>query len=266
MLLRDGKCKLESVIYLINTKKLKMKSYLFNFIYCLIISIMLFSCKKYENNINGAANTEATSSATFVLNNRILAAFIVDGTTLPNLPAGLLPASYNKFRKLLTYDTTSTLNKPPAYTAGDVVTVVGYFKGDDFAISKRKINVGFFKAPAAFITPANPPSVINVLQNAEDRYRSYQPGALGTLTAADTTFTLAAIAPTSSAPFNVSGAFSESINGINYNTYLIQFKFTIPAPYGGKFLPGQVFSINLNAGVSAGDLGNVNWIYAFKIK
>ena len=256
---------MESVIYLINKKNLKW-NLIHSILYCLIITIILFSYKKYENNINGAANTEATSSATFALNNRILAGFIIDGTTLPNLPAGLLTASYNKFRKFFTYDTVANANKPPAYTAGDVITIVGYLKGDDFAISKRKINVSLFKAPAAFITPANPPSVINVLQNAEDRYRSYQPGALGSLNAADTTFTLAAIAPISSAPFSVATSFSESINGINYNTYLIQLKFTIPAPYSGKFLPGQVFSINLNAGVAAGDLGNVNWIYAFKIK
>ena len=230
------------------------------------LSATISSCKKYENNTDGVANTAISTSSALTLNNRILAGFIIDGTTLPNVTSGQLPASYNKFRKLLTYDTTITANKPPAYTAGDVITIVGYFKGDDFAISKRKINVSLFKAPAVFITPANPPSVINVLQNAEDRYRSYQPGAAGTATAADTTFTLANIAPTTVAPFNISLAFNESINGINYNTYLVQLTFTIPAPTATKWLPGQVFSINLNAGVSAGDLGNVNWIYAFRIK
>ena len=231
-----------------------------------IIAASLFSCKKYDNNIDSESNTATAASSILALNNRILAGFVIDANTLPTLKAELLPTSYNKFRKLLTYDTVVNANKPPAYTAGDVITIVGYLKGDDFAISKRKINVSLFKAPLAFITPANPPAVVNVLQNAEDRYRSYQPGIIASLTAADTTFTLAAIAPISSASFNVATAFSESINGINYNTYLIQLKFTIPAPYGGKFLPGQVFSINLNAGVSAGDLGNVNWIYAFKIK
>ena len=243
-----------------------MKFNLKTVIGCIVIAASLSSCKKYENNVEGVANTATAASSTLALNNRILAGFVVDANTLPTLQAALLPTSYNKFRKLLTYDTTSTVNKPPAYTAGDVITVVGYFKGDDFAISKRKINVSLFKAPLAFITPANPPAVVNVLQNAEDRYRSYQPGIIGSLTAADTTFTLAAIAPTSAAPFNVVTGLTETINGLNYNTYLVRLSFTVPAPYNGKFLPGQVFSINLNAGVTGGDLGNVNWIYAFKIK
>jgi hypothetical protein len=59
---------------------------------------------------------------------------------------------------------------------------------------------------------------------------------------------------------------NESVGGINYNTYLVQFTFTVPAPTATKWLPGQVFSINFNAGVAAGDAGNVNWIYAFRIK
>ena len=230
------------------------------------LSATVTSCKKYENNTDGVANTALSSSSALTLNNRILAGFVIDATTLPNVTASQLPTSFNKFRMQLTYDTTITANKPPAYTAGDVITIVGYLKGDDVAISKRKINLSLFKAPVAFITPANPPSIINVLQNAEDRYRSYQPGAAGTATAADTTFTLTGIIPTAVAPFNISLAFSESINGINYNTYLVQVTFTIPAPTATKWIPGQIFSINLNAGVSAGDLGNVNWIYAFRIK
>ncbi len=233
---------------------------------CVAIAAVISSCKKYENTTDAASNTATAASSSLALNNRILAGFVVDASTLPQLQASLLPASYNKFRKLLTYDTVVVANKPPAYTAGDVITIVGYFKGDDFAISKRRVNFSLFKAPTAFITPANPPAVVNVLQNAEDRYRSYQPGAAGTATAADTSFTVATIAPTTVAPFNIVTAFNESINGINYNTYLVQLTFTIPAPYNGKFLSGQVFSINLNAGVSAGDLGNVNWIYAFRIK
>ena len=232
----------------------------------IIIAASLFSCKKYDNNIDSESNTATAASSALALNNRILAGFVIDANTLPTLQTGLLPTSYNKFRKLLTYDTVVNANKPPAYTAGDVITIVGYLKGDDFAISKRKINVGLFKAPLAFITPANPPAVVNVLQNAEDRYRSYQPGVTGSLTAADTTFALAAITPTNATPFNVVTGLTETINGLNYNTYLVRLNFTIPTPYNGKFLPGQVFSINFNAGVSAGDLGNVNWIYAFKIK
>lgn len=243
-----------------------MKSFNKYSLFVLLVLTTIVSCKKYENNIDGAANTANSASSALALSNRVLAGFVIDVNTLPNLPAGLLPASFNKFRKVLTYDTIAAANKTPTYTAGDVITIVGYLKGDDFAINNRKINVSLFKAPTAFITPANPPSVINVLQNAEDRYRSYQPGAAGTATAADTSFTLATIAPTTTAPFNVTTAFSESVNGINYNTYLVQLRFTIPAPYNGKFVPGQVFSINFNAGVSGGDLGNVNWIYAFRIR
>ena len=240
---------------------------IFKYFVCgLTIVATMISCKKYETTTNGAANTATASSSSLSLNNRVLAGFVIDANTLPALQAGQLPASYNRFRKLLTYDTTAAANKAPTYTAGDVITIVTYLKGDDFAISKRRINFSLFRAPTAFITPANPPSVVNVLQNAEDRYRSYQPGAAGTATAADTTFTLTSITPTTTAPFNVSTAFNESVNGINYNTYLVQLRFTIPAPYNGKFLPGQVFSINFNAGVSGGDLGNVNWIYAFRIR
>ena len=243
-----------------------MKSLKKYIIITFVITTIISSCKKYENNTDSAANTAIAASSSLTLKNRVLAAFVIDANTLPDIPTGLLPASYNKFRKLLTYDTTITANKPPAYTAGDVITIVGYFKGDDFAISKSKVNVSFFKAPLAFITPANPPSIVNVLQNAEDRFRSYQPGAAGSATAADTTFSLATITPTTAAPFNIATAFTESINGINYNTYLVRLAFTIPPPTSTKWIPGQVFSINLNAGVSAGDLGNVNWIYAFKIK
>ena len=236
------------------------------FVCALTLVATMISCKKYETTTDGAANTTIASSSSLSLNNRVLAGFVVDANTLPGFQAGQLPSSYNKFRKLLTYDTTAAANKTPAYIAGDVITIVTYLKGDDFSISKRRINFSLFKAPTAFITPANPPTVVNVLQNAEDRYRSYQPGAIGTATAADTTFTLANITPTTTAPFNVINAFKESVNGINYNTYLVQFTFTIPAPYNGKFVPGQVFSINFNAGVAGGDLGNVNWIYAFRIR
>lgn len=235
-------------------------------IYGLALTALTTSCTKYKNDIDGAANTATTTSVALSLNNRVASGFVINAGTLPGLPAGSLPASYNVFRKLLTYDTVTTANKPPAYKAGDVITIVGYLKGDDFAISKRRINVSLFKAPTAFITPANPPSVVNVMQNAEDRYRSYQPGAVGSATAPDTLFTLAAIAPATTVPFNVTKVMSEQLSGVNYITYLVQVSFTIPAATATKWLPGQVFSINLNAGVAAGDLGNVNWIYAFRLR
>lgn len=251
------------------------------------ITAIITGCTKNNNEINPAENTAAAASAGLSLNNRITAGFITDSSTLSTLPAGSLPATgtYNKFRKLLTYDTISVVNKPPAYTAGNVVTIVGYLRGDDLALTKRKINLSFFKAPSSFITPANPPTVINVLQKAEDFYRSYQPGAqtgvtLPTATppntpifnpVADTTFTLPIISATITSSLTVTNAVSESIGGINYTTYLVRLSFTIPAPYGTKFTPGSVYSLNLNTGAtfgflnSAENLGNVNWIYAFKI-
>jgi hypothetical protein len=243
-----------------------MKSKITFIIYSLALVVSITSCTKYSNDIDGTANTATTGSASLSLNNRVAAGFVINASTLPGLPAGSLPASYNVFRKLLTYDTVTTANKPPAYKAGDVITIAGYLKGDDFAISKRRINVSLYKAPTAFITPANPPSVINVMQNAEDRYRSYQPGAVGSATAPDTTFSLATIAPATTAPFTVTKVISEQLSGVSYNTYLVQVSFTIPVATATKWLPGQVFSINLNAGVAAGDLGNVNWIYAFRLR
>jgi hypothetical protein len=246
-----------------------MKQIIKNSILAMVIVVAISSCTKYSTATDAAANTANAALSTTALNNRIVSGFIVDGSTLPTLPTGALPPTYNVFRKLLTYDTVTTANKPPAYKAGDVITIVGYFKGDDFAISKRRVNLTLYKAPAAFITPANPPSVINVMQNAEDRYRSYLPGVSTPVVAADSSFTLPTITtttPTIALPFTINNVMSESIGGINYNTYLVQFTFTVPSPTATKWIPGQVISINLNAGVAGGDLGNANWIYAFRIR
>jgi len=243
------------------------------------ITTLMISCKKYNTDVNGAENTALTNSASLSLNNRVLAGFVVDSSTLPTLPTGLLPMSYNNFRRFLSYDTTKRAgflkDTVPVRKAGDVVTVLGYIKGDDFAISKRKINISFFKTPSTFITPLSL-TVANVLQRAEDSYRSYQPGAQTSATAfspaADTTFTLPTITATTTGAFKVVNAFSESMNGVNYNTYLVQLTFTIPAPYSGKFTSGSLYSINFNVGAPFGftnpteSLGNVNWIYAFRIR
>ena len=256
------------------------------FVCALTIVATMISCKKYETTTDGAANTVTAAAGNLSLNNRILAGFIIDSSTLPSLQAGLLPVSYNRFRKLLTYDTVAVANRVPTYTAGNVITIVGFLKGDDFAISKGRINVSLFRAPTTFITPANPPSIVNVLQRAEDSYRSYQPGAqtgrsLPTATppnapifspVADTIFSLPTIASTITAPFNLAIVLNESNNGINSNTYLVQLTFTIPTPSATKFAIGSVYSINLNTGGSFGFLnptevlGNVNWIYAFRIR
>ncbi len=240
-----------------------------NIKYCfwvLSLATVVASCTKYNNEIDGASNTNSTTLTSSSLNNRVVAGFIVNATTLPNVPASVLPVGYNPFRKILTYDTVATVNKPPTFKAGDVINIVGYLKGDDVAITKRRINVSLYKAPTAFITPANPPAIINVMQNAEDRYRSYQPGVAGSATAPDTAFTLNTITPTNVLPFNVLQVLNETVNGINYNTYMVHFTFTVPAPTATKWISGQVFSINLNAGVAANDLGNINWIYAFRIR
>ncbi len=232
----------------------------------LTLAAMVVSCTKYSNDIDAASNTNSTTLASSALNNRVVAGFIVNATSLPNVPASVLPVGYNPFRKILTYDTVATVNKPPTYKAGDVINIVGYLKGDDFAITKRRINLSLYKAPTAFITPANPPSIINVMQSAEDRYRTYQPGLSGSSTAPDTAFSLSTITPTNVSPFNVLQVLNETVNGINYNTYMVHFTFTVPAPTATKWISGQVFSINLNAGVAASDVGNINWIYAFRIR
>ncbi len=243
------------------------------------IGSTITSCTKYNSDINGAANTTNAAATNSTLNNRVTAGFIVNSSTLPNLPAGVLP-TLTTFRRFLSYDTTKRTgffaDTLPVYKAGDVITIVGYLKGDEFAITKRKINVSLFKAPSSFITPANPPGVINVLTRAEESYRSYQPGVQTSATAfnavADTILSLPSIVPTNLAPFNVSKILNESIGGINYDTYLIQLTFTIPMAYNGKFVSGNVMSINLNAGapfafVNSGETAsNINWIYAFRIK
>jgi hypothetical protein len=248
----------------------------------------LLSCTKYSTSVDGTANTATAGLSSSSLSNRVVTGFIVDGSTLPTLPTGALPPAYNMFRKILTYDTVSTVNKPPAYKAGDVITIVGFLKGDDYAISQRKINIGLYKAPNAWITTTVATN-INVLQNAEDRYRSYQPSAQTGVQPAtaqpplvpnapifnpapDTLLSLPSIVPSNTSPFTVTQVANELVGGINYNTYLVQLSFKIPATYGGKFVSGNVMSINFNVGSPFGFLfpaenaGNTNWIYAFRIR
>jgi hypothetical protein len=237
-----------------------MKKFIKNSILTIAVVTALVSCTKYDSNINAAANATTAGLSSSSLNNRVVSGFVVDANTIPNLPAGNLPTPYNSFRKLLTYDTVATVNKTPVYKVGDTINVVAYMKGDDSAIAKRKINFRFFKAPTAFITPANPPTVINVMQRAEDSYRGFAPAAGDILD----TKSLAAIVSTNVAPFNVFVVANENVNGINYNTYLVRLAYIIPATY----VSGTVVSINFTANTAgaANDLGNVNWIYAFRIK
>ncbi len=221
------------------------------FITAIIVTV---SCSKNSDAINAAANTVKAASSSLSLNNRVLAAFISDSSTLLNLASGVLPGSYNKFRKLLTYDTSATANKAPVYQVGDVINILTYIKGDDSAIVKRKINFRFFQPPSSFITP----TALYPLQKAEDSYRGFAPASADILD-----FISVPIAATSTSPFNISIVGKESIGGINSNIYLIQLSYTIPIS-----LMGKLVSINFttNTTGAASDIGNVNWIYAFKIK
>lgn len=232
-----------------------MKSTINNFLLVAALSAGFAACTKNEDVSNGAANTASAAAANLSLNNRVVAAFVKDSSTLPNLPAGTLPAGYNNFRKLLTYDTSATVNKAPAYNVGDVINIAAYLKGDDFAISKRKINFRFFQPPASFITA----TALFPLQKAEDSYRGFAPGVSDILNTVSFPF----IGATSTAPFEVKIVDSEKTGGINYSTYLVQLAYTIP-----QALSGKVVSINFTANTAgtASDLGNVNWIYAFRVK
>jgi hypothetical protein len=221
----------------------------------LVIAMVMVSCKKDADTTNAAANTANAAANTFSLNNRVLAAFVLDGNTLPNIA---LPASFNKFRKLLTYDTIATANKPVVYNVGDVITILGYVKGDDNAISRRNINIRFFQpSPSTF----NRPTDLYPTQRAEDSIRNYAPNTAAGATILDQLATLN-ISNTATTPFTISTASTEVVNGVNYTTFLIKVDYTIPATLSGKLV-----SINFNINNSLrNDIGNVNWIYAFRVR
>lgn len=231
-----------------------MKNILKQITCAVCLSLAITACTKDENNINGAANTATAASTSFSLNNRVTAAFVKDSSTLPNINVGS-NGTFNRFRKFLTYDTTATFNKATVYNVGDVINIVAFLKGDDSAIAKRKINFRFFQTPTSFITP----TAANVLQRAEDSYRGFAPASADVISTAS----LPSIMQTSVAPFEVSIAGTESIAGINYTTYLVKLNYTIPSTFSGKLI-----SINFTANTagSASDIGNVNWIYAFRVR
>ena len=222
----------------------------------MLAAITLVGCTKDDNTLDPAGNTATAASTALSLNNRVFSGFVLDSSSIKNLPAGSLPAAgtYNKFRKLLTYDTLAAANKPVVYSAGDVLTVIAYMKGDDSAIAKRRINFRFFQPPASFVTP----TAISPIQRAEDFYRGFAPATADVLnTVSSTSITNA------SAPFMVTKVATETSGGVNVNTYLIKLTYTIPVALAGKLI-----SINLSANTSgaASDLGNVNWIYAFRVR
>lgn len=213
-------------------------------------------CSKDDDTLDAAGNAATAASTSLSLNNRVFSGFVLDSSSIKNLPAGSLPAagSYNKFRKLLTYDTLALANKPVLYNVGDVLTIIAYMKGDDSAISKRRINVRFFQPPTSFVTP----TAISTIQRAEDSYRGFAPATADILnTVSSTSITNA------SAPFTVTKVATETSGGVNVNTYLIRLTYTISMALAGKLI-----SINLTANTSgaASDLGNVNWIYAFRVR
>lgn len=231
-----------------------MKTTINQIILAVCIASLFTACTKDDNEINAAANSATAASINLSLNNRVTAAFVKDSSTLPNINVGA-PGTYNKFRRFLTYDTVATVNKTPVYNVGDVINVVAYLKGDDSAIAKRRINFRFFQTPTSFVTP----TAANVLQRAEDSYRGFAPATADILTTAS----LPSITPTTVTPFEVSIVGNETIAGINYKTYLVKLNYTIPASFSGK-----IISINFTANTSgtATDVGNVNWIYAFRVR
>ncbi len=231
-----------------------MKKILTNIIYAVCLSVAITACTKNNNDINAAANTVTAASSNLSLNNRVTAGFVKDSSTLLNVNVGT-NGTYNKFRKFLTYDTIATANKTPVYNVGDVINIVAFLKGDDSAIVKRKINFRFFQTPTSFITP----TATNVLQRAEDSYRGFAPASADIISSAS----LQSIMPTTASPFDVSVVGMESIGGINNTIYLVKLNYVIPATFTGKLL-----SINFTANTSgsASDLGNVNWIYAFRVR
>ncbi len=218
-------------------------------------ALTMVSCKKDADTTNAAANTANAAATTFSLNNRVLAAFVLDGNTLPGVA---LPANYNKFRKLLTYDTIAAANKPTVYNVGDVITILGYVKGDDNAISKRNINVRFFQpSPATF----NRPTDLYPTQRAEDSIRNYAPNTAAGATILDQ-ISIVSITNTTSVPYTINTTSTELVNGVNYATFLVKIDYTIPATMAGKLV-----SINFNVNNSLrNDIGTVNWIYAFRVR
>jgi hypothetical protein len=231
-----------------------MKKILTNISYAVCLSVAFTACTKNNSDVNAVANTATAASASLSLNNRVTAAFVKDSSTLLNVNVGT-SGTYNKFRKFLTYDTIATTNKTPVYNVGDVINVIAFLKGDDSAIVKRKINFRFFQTPTSFITP----TAINVMQKAEDSYRGFAPASADIITITS----LPSITQTTAVPFEVRIVGTEGIGGINYTIYLVKLNYVIPATFSGKIL-----SINFTANTagSASDLGNVNWIYAFRVR
>ena len=223
------------------------------FAYTAILTTAI-SCSKDKTGTNGAANTATAASANLTMVNRVLASFVIDSSSLNLTSSAALPMSYNKFRKLLTYDTISTANKPTKYKVGDTLIILGYVKGDDYAVSKRGLNFRFFQTPTTFITP----NALNPIQVAEESGRNFAPKASDILSQVN----FAKIGVTVSDSLNVSALPAQLTNGVNYSTYLVKYRYIIPAA-----LQGKLISINFTIdNTLRSDIGNVNWNLAFYVK
>jgi hypothetical protein len=231
-----------------------MKSTIKIFFAAAMIFTALAGCKKTSDDVNGAANTAAAAAANLTLVNRVLAAFVIDSSSLATLPAGTITTKYAKqFRKQLTYDTIAAANKAPRYKVGDTLIILAYVKGDDYALSKRSLNFRFFQVPGTFVKP----TALYPIQAAEDSIRNFAPKSTDVLDQLN----FAAIAASASDSLNVTSLPAESVNGINYGTYLVQYRYIIP-----QALSGKLVSVNFTVGTTLrNDIGNVNWIYAFYV-
>lgn len=241
-----------------------MKSIIKKYLVTIAVATAIVSCTKNNDAIDVAANTANTAATTFSLNNRVLAAFVIDSSSIPGLPAGTLPAGYNKFRKQLTYDTIASANKPKVYNVGDTVIVLAYVKGDDNAIGKRNINFKFFGIPTFYTSSGNwikvttnPPQ--SPIQAAEDSIRGFAPRSIDVFS----TVSRPAIAEITDTLVSIKKVGTGQVNSINNTTYLVQLNYIIPVELSGKLT-----SINFAVGTGnlKNDLGNVNWNYAFKVR
>jgi hypothetical protein len=234
---------------------------------------LLASCAK-DATTNPALNAAVLRDTVLLLNNRITSNFALDSSAIPGVPSSAYPAglngftSFNRFRRIGTFDTVATANRPPIITVGSTINVVTFIKGDDSAMAKRSLNFRFFRPPSAWVTPTAP--LGNVMFAAENAYRGFNPGSADILAGGTQSLAgpIKATATTAAPFFTVTKVATESNVGVNISTYLVALKYTIPSSFAG-----QLVSINFNVGPSvyvttganAESLGVCNWNYAFRV-
>jgi hypothetical protein len=242
----------------------------------IVATALLASCAK-DATTNPTQNSAALNNTVLLLNNRITANFALDSNAIPGVASSVYPVgsngftNFNRFRRIGTFDTTASANRPPVVTVGSTINIVTFIKGDDSAMAKRSLNFRFFRPPSnspSWITPTA--SLGNVMFAAENAYRGFNP-ASGDILAGGTQSLAGPIVPvtTTSAPlFTVTKVANEVNEGINISTYLVALRYTIPSSFAG-----QLISINFNVGPSiyitsgsnAESLGVCNWNYAFRV-